>query len=238
MRRITVYEGGAWAYFYAEGRRVAWVHWSPEGRVNWERTFDAKGRKHGVERYRHDDGRVSYEVRWKHGLRHGKAQQWDERGRLVLETTFRDGTGTDVWWCGGILAEVRAYRSGKLHGIEQWWATKKTVFVEGSWFEGRKHGVWRMWGDAGNLEGGGPHFYVRGKRVSRAEYLATRERDPSLGPYRAEDDAPTRVMGAEASRTQRARPPEARRLAKRAKKAAATRAKARTRRTARPRRRR
>jgi antitoxin component YwqK of YwqJK toxin-antitoxin module len=196
MRKITVYEGGAWAYFYARGRRVAWVHWNPDGAIHWERYFDAKGKKHGPEIYRHDNGRVSYRVSWRHGERHGKAQQWDERGKLLIATTFRNGSGLDVWWCDGIVAEVRGYVDGKLHGLEQWWADRKTVFVEGGWSRGRKHGIWRMWGAEGKLDRDGPQFYVRGRRVSFPKYLEARANDPTLPAYKTVDDRPTRAMGA------------------------------------------
>jgi antitoxin component YwqK of YwqJK toxin-antitoxin module len=194
IRKITVYEGGAWAYFYLRGKRVAWIHWSPEGNIQWERYFDGRGRKHGTEIYRHDNGRVSYEVPWRHGRRHGKARQWDERGKLLMATSFRNGTGIDVWCDRGMVAEVRGYSEGKLHGIEQWWADRKTVFVEGFWSRGKKHGIWRMWGESGKLERGGPHFYVRGRKVSYAEYLEARAKDETLPAYKTADDRPTRRL--------------------------------------------
>lgn len=199
MRTVKRYKGGAWAHFYKGRTRVAWVHWDLEGRIIWEKYYDGAGREHGPEIYRHDNGRISYRVDWKHGQRHGKARQFDERGKLLAESTFRSGTGVDVWCDFGAVSEVRSYAKGHLDGLEQWWETPKRVFIEGTWSAGKKHGIWREW-DGGKLARGSPHFYVRGREVTRDRYLRAREKDASLPMYRAVDDKPARELSPEARR--------------------------------------
>jgi hypothetical protein len=204
MRTVKRYEGGAWAYFYVRRRRVAWVHWDPKGRISWERYFDAAGREHGPEIYRHDNGRISYRVDWRHGQRHGKAQQFDERGKLIVESKFRAGSGLDIWCDVGGVSEVREYKKGELHGIEQWWESPKRVYIEGGWASGKKHGIWREW-DGGKLEPTSPHFFVRGREVTREKYSRAREKDPSLPAYRAADDKATRAPSSDVRRCVRVR---------------------------------
>lgn len=190
-RNVQVRPPYVTADYFLGGRQVAWVLWE-EGRVESEKYFDEQGRQHGVERYRHANGRVKWESRWKHGLLHGKTRQWDEKGTLLLETRFVRGTGIDVWWDGGTVSEVREMKDGRLHGLERW-GTPRRVYIEKSWFEGWEHGIWREWNSHGRLSRGFPRYYVHGVRVTRRAYLSACARDPTLPRYIPRDDRPART---------------------------------------------
>jgi hypothetical protein len=125
---------------------------------------------------------------------HGWAKQFDSRGRLIFESHFRHGTGTD-YWCDdrGGLSEGHPMVAGKPSGRERWWYDGTTVSSETDWLEGAWHGIKREW-TKGRLDRGYPQFFVRGERISKRGYVAAARRDPTLPPYRPEDDSPKRRL--------------------------------------------
>ena len=183
--------GGATRYL-VDGRAVACVIWHDNGHPDWWWQLDAEGRRHGLERYCHEDGITKWETRHVHGLQHGRQREWDRDGRLVCETRFVRGTGRDLWWGSGRwLSELREYVDGQLHGLEQWWDSARTVYRETRWFRGLEHGIRREW-EVDRLRAGFPQFFVNGARVSRAVYARTAISDPTLPPIVAAEDRRTR----------------------------------------------
>lgn len=186
---------GAATRYVLRGKLVAAVCWHDSGQPAWVWHYDADGMKHGLERYYFEDGRVQWETRHVHGLQHGPQRQWDARGRLICETHFVRGTGRDLWWGndgGSFLSELRELVDGQRHGVEQWWSSPRRVHEESWFFAGLPHGVQRQWGDGHRLRRGFPVFYIHGRRVTRSQYDRAAISDPTLRPYVAAEDRPTR----------------------------------------------
>ena len=82
---------------------------------------------------------------------------------------------------------------GHRHGFE-WWLNEdqRSVYQERHWSLDDAHGIVREWNEKGRLRPGFPKFYVRGRRVSRKVYELECVSDPSLPPYRTEDNQPQR----------------------------------------------
>jgi hypothetical protein len=159
-----------------------------------------RGRRHGKE-YRLDlPGKLLSATAYRNGLEHGVARQWSDDGRLIGTYRMNNGTGVDLWWQDGLtkpdgpyLAEVHFMLKGHRHGFE-WWlnADQRSVYQERHWSLDEAHGIEREWDVKGRLRPGFPKFYVGGRRVTRKVYQRECNGDPSLPPYRAEDDQPQR----------------------------------------------
>jgi hypothetical protein len=194
--RVTkVHESGgkATSEFWFRGRLTGRAFWDSDGALCM-----AVGLKDGVpvgHQLEFQDGALVYAEPFVKGLLHGTAKQFDTRGRLLLVSPFKQGTGTD-FWCDerGRLSEEHPLVAGKPSGTERWWnEDQKTAYSETEWLNGEWHGATRHWTD-GRLDRGFPRFFVRGKRVSKRAYLKLAARDPSLPPYRPEADSPARVL--------------------------------------------
>lgn len=177
---------------YVVGRRVvARIYWHDTGAIERETHFDADGRMHGIERECFEDGSTRYLASWKGGLQHGLQQQWDERGKLVVQQPFARGTGLDVWFDGARLSETREFVDGHRHGYERWWRTSTQLSSEMHFEQGLEHGIHREWTPEG-LRRGFPTFYVAGKKVARTTYERARAKDDTLPAWTAADDKPRR----------------------------------------------
>lgn len=190
---VPLGEGGHGFDYRLGERLVARVYYHPTGAIDWETHYDEVGRLHGVERQQHESGRRRYRARWVHGRQHGLQQQWDEAGELLGETRFVDGTGVDLWFACGGLAEQREYVGGKRHGVERWWSGPREVWRECRWRAGREHGIEREWNDHGRLRRGFPRYWVDGERVTRRRYARARASDPTLPAIDPRDDRPRRT---------------------------------------------
>jgi hypothetical protein len=186
-------EASRWGEALRGDRRLAQLTWSPEGRLLYEKPFDAEGGVHGIEIERSDSGEVVWCARWVHGVMHGPAMQFDERGRPVVVTRFEHGRGTDIWMSGGKVTEVREMAEGVPHGLVRWGAPRRP-WEEGHFSRGERHGIFREWESDGSLRAGFPRYYVRDTPVPRHQYELERAKDGSLPQYRARDDANRRPM--------------------------------------------
>ena len=180
--------------FWLNGKLVGRAHWNPDGTPSIAVGM-RNGALYGHQITYHDDGTL-YAEPLVDGLLHGLAKQYDPRGRLLLVSPFRHGTGTD-FWCDerGRLAEEHPLLHGKPSGIERWWVEdQRSIYSETQWLDGEWHGVARQWTTGGELDAGFPRFFVRGTKVSKRTYLQTARTDPSLLRYRTADDCPEREV--------------------------------------------
>ena len=180
-------------YFFG-GKLVGRRCWWENGRLHIEESF-RNGIKHGIERHWYQNGRLMWQTNYDKGLEHGIARQWGRKGEFLGGYRMRHGTGVDLWWDLGVLAEERHVKNGLLHGFERWW-TEGVVWEESHWQAGEEHGIRREWrlDESRRLRPGYPHFFIRGKRVRKAEYLRRQPADLTLPPYRAADNKPERPL--------------------------------------------
>lgn len=160
-----------------------------------EYQVDSRSRRHGIER-EWIEGRLVCEARWRCGREHGIIRQWDRNGKLLGTYRMRDGTGVDLSRDDdGFLAEEYHMRKGLRHGIERWWnGDDKTVYLEAHWHNGCIHGIEREWDEKGKLKKGYPRFYIKGKHVSKSEYLKQSLRSRTLPRFDEAENSPQREL--------------------------------------------
>lgn len=195
---------------YADGTRKEAEYWL-SGQLVGSRQFHPTGAlesevpyQDGVirgTRYRWDTpGRLLSAEPYERGVPHGVARQWSDDGRLIGTYTLERGTGIDLWWQeredgSAYLAEVHFMRDGWPHGFEWWLAEdQQRVWIERHWSHGHRHGIEREWNGQGRLCRGYPRYWVNGERVTKRQYLRAAARDPSLPPFRPEENEPRRAF--------------------------------------------
>jgi hypothetical protein len=187
------------SYFVA-GEKVGHREWDEDGRLEFESALRA-GVRHGHEYRFYPNGQLLDKETYRDGRLHGVGRQWAEDGTLLVNWKMVGGTGLDLWCDNltGTLAEEHHWpREGELGYKREWNADERTVRQEYFYVLGKGyHGVWREWNGRGGLRRGFPRFYIHGRKVTRRQYLEACEADPSLPPYRAEDDDPHRELPAE-----------------------------------------
>lgn len=157
-----------------------------------------RGKTHGTEYDWYEPGVLTFAEPYVEGLPHGTARQWID-GKLVGTFKMVHGTGIDLWWQldeDGTrrLTEVCYFRDGRPDGF-RWWLVdeERRVFWESHYRQGQLHGVEREWNlGRWRLKRGFPKYWVNDEQVSKRAYLAACKRDPTLPPFREEDNAPER----------------------------------------------
>lgn len=159
-----------------------------------------EGKKHGVEYWWLGGNLPRSAEPFVDGLPHGLAKQWDQDGRLLGTYRMVRGTGIDLWRQrredGSIcLSEVLHLNGGHRHGFE-WWLNEdqRTVYIERHWRESMWHGIYREWNEAGRLRRGFPQYFVSGAQVTKRQYLKACASDPTLPPFRQQDNSPSRAF--------------------------------------------
>jgi hypothetical protein len=137
------------------------------------------------------------------GKLHGKARQWSDDGKLMGTYTMKRGTGIDLWWTEserGVpqLSEARYLKDGKWHGFEWWLLGQKVPVHEQHFWNDKLHGIERRWNARGRLHRGYPRYWVNNERVSKRQYTRACTTDPTLPPFREQDNKPKRKFPAEA----------------------------------------
>jgi hypothetical protein len=109
---------------------------------------------------------------------------------------MNNGTGVDLWRNeSGRLQEEYHLLHGLWHGCERWWTgDDKTIHEERYWQRRRLHGIERKWDHTGRLTKGYPRFYVKGKRVNKAAYIAASTRSRTLPHLDTADHDPHREL--------------------------------------------
>ena len=131
------------------------------------------------------------------GKSHGTAYQYAEDGSLMGTYTLVHGTGFDVWRQfredGSIyVSEIHGLQNGIPHGFELWLNEDQTLSAERHWKNGEVHGVQRDWNFQGRVRRGWPCYYVESERLTKRRYVNLSQSDPTLPPFREEDNLPVR----------------------------------------------
>ncbi|MGE3911892.1 MAG: toxin-antitoxin system YwqK family antitoxin [Chloroflexota bacterium] len=166
-----------------------------DGRLLHEAAY-RDGKLNGWLRDWDQDGRLAFEGFRIDFLEHGICRQWHE-GRLIGWYIMDRGTGLDLWRnADGMLSEERYLKDGGLHGYTRWWSTpdNRTIWWEEHFQDNVQHGIERQWNGEGRVKRGYPRYFVHGQRVTKRQYLSACKKDPTLPPYRPEDDRPERPL--------------------------------------------
>jgi antitoxin component YwqK of YwqJK toxin-antitoxin module len=187
------------SYFVAR-EKVGYREWDEDGQLEFESAM-RNGVRHGHEYRFQGNGRMLSKETYRNGQEHGVGKQWAEDGTLLVTWKLVNGTGLDLW-CDtqtGTLAEEPYWpRKGELGYTRLWNGDERTVSQEYFCVLGKGyHGVWREWNAKGKLRRGFPRYYVNDVRVTRRQYLKACKADPTLVPYRAEEDRPGRALPGE-----------------------------------------
>ena len=156
------------------------------------------GKKHGREFQCYEDGTLSLIEPYVNGKIHGTAKQYGRDGSVIGTYSLRHGSGYDIWRveeeAGTIyISEIHTLKDGLPHGYV-WWLTMKPhiVWHERHWYEGKYHGIERLWNDANKLSRGFPRYCIKDERVTKRQYLREAKKDLSLPPFHLKDNSPRR----------------------------------------------
>ncbi len=163
------------------GRRL----YNTQGRLIRETSLK-NGKRHGLEIECNDDGTLLSTEPYFEERIHGVAKQYGRSGKVIGTYRLVHGTGYDIWrweWWEGFapVSEVHSMRDGNPHGYE-WWldADQRSVHHERHWYEGKPHGVERMWNSEKKLRRGYPKYWIHGDPVTKRQYLSAAKLDKSL----------------------------------------------------------
>ena len=187
--------GGRAASYWRGGRKIGYRAWDADGQVTMEYRIE-NDVMHGPFRTYHDNGRVQQESTYVHGKEHGVTRQFDLEGVLIGSYELDNGSGLDLWYCeAGVLAEERYLKNGVMHGFERWWSgDNASVGIEGHYFEGLEHGIFREWNHRQRLRRGVPQYFIRGQKTQRREYGRACKSDATLPKYDRRDNQPNRPL--------------------------------------------
>ena len=152
-RIIPVVEGlesGRGKEFAPDGRLIAFLDYR-DGFLRSMESFnrlDSQGKKHGVWIvFRDDDHRLKLEEGpWRHGVRHGVFKLFDKRGNLTEMVQYANGELLEAGEENVMLLDIRRtyHENGQVQSV-------------GSYSDGKKQGVFRMYDAQGELIGGEVH---------------------------------------------------------------------------------
>lgn len=181
------------ARYLLDGRAVGYRSWNEAGQLLMEYGIGDE-QMHGRFRTWHDNGQLCQASWYEGGKEHGTSEQYAEDGSLIGSYTMLHGTGVDLWFSRpGVVTEERHYQDGLRHGPERWWNDdRRTVGEESHFRHGAEHGVFRKWNAEGRLRRGYPRYFVAGRQVRKAAYERSARHDPTLPPFREEENAPAR----------------------------------------------
>jgi antitoxin component YwqK of YwqJK toxin-antitoxin module len=188
------------ASYFVDGEKVGYREWFEDGQLSFEYAMRG-GVQHGPEYRFYPNGQLEEKETYRDGRFHGTGMQWSEDGRLLVTWKLVNGAGLDLWCdCStGTLAEEHYWPEEEELGYKREWnPDEKTIWQEYFYVLGKGyHGVWREWNEKGRLRRGFPLYFVNDKTVTKREYLKACARDPSLPPFRVEDNDPHRELPAE-----------------------------------------
>jgi antitoxin component YwqK of YwqJK toxin-antitoxin module len=197
------------AEYFLDGQLVGVRSWNEADQLDMEYGI-RDNQRHGLFRTWYDNGQLEEVTCYEHGKEHGTTEQYDATGNLIGTYTMVHGTGLDLWFVEpGVLAEERHYQDGERHGYERWWRRdNRTIGQEGHFWQGIEHGIFREWNQAERLRRGYPRYFVAGRQVSKRQYERACRRDPTLRPFRAEENSPARQLPEEVQRLAQVQKPD------------------------------
>jgi hypothetical protein len=173
------------------GEQVWYRNWDEAGNLSVEGGLQGR-LPHGPYRYWHDNGKLCEESFFVGGKEHGVSRQWDRDGKLIGIYMMDHGTGIDQWFqAPGILAEEREWLDGEKHGVERdyfSYSEPGTLSEERYYKRFVEHGIHRSWNTRGGMRRGYPRYFIDGQRVTKRQYLRAAAKDPTLPPFRPEDN--------------------------------------------------
>lgn len=96
------------------------------------------GRRHGVARVWHKNGRLASEERYANGLLHGVCRQWNEAGRLLGKYRMVQGTGVQYAWHDNRKPQMELSTvRGEFCGRSRSWLSDGTVLSDEIYLRGR-----------------------------------------------------------------------------------------------------
>jgi len=107
----------------------------------------------GIVYSEHNTGQLQHECNYRGGVLHGKFKRWNKDGRLLFETVFVNGTGTDIeYYKNGRLRWEKNYKNGALEDISREWYENGQLKFEKNYKEGVRDGTQRSWDENGQLQ--------------------------------------------------------------------------------------
>jgi TonB family protein len=117
--------------------------------------------KTGLFHYYHGNGKMSWEVTYANGLRHGQSQRWYPSGERSDSGTFTNGAHTGRWryWHrNGTLRSEGEYQLGKQEGEGTTWYPNGQVETTGRYQKGLPVGVHKEYFSNGKIAGVAEYF--------------------------------------------------------------------------------
>jgi antitoxin component YwqK of YwqJK toxin-antitoxin module len=131
---------------------------------------------HGIERYYNaETGKMSSEVEFNHGKKHGWSRWFTSNGDLIGEAHYKNGikSGPKREWFTdrpGRLMNLEHYLDGKRHGLFMRWSFRGELVLYGVYRDGEKDGRFIRWYDETHTIKI-KEFYINGNKHGRsAEY--------------------------------------------------------------------
>ena len=150
--------------------------------------------KHGIEcTWYEDTGKIALLEPYSNGMVHGMAKQWDHNGDFLGSYALKYGTGCDIWRGrredGSIyVAEIMCFKQGKQHGYSWFFNENQTsVSYEHHFMNGFEHGIQRMWKARNKIFSEYPRYFIKGKRVTKPQYITASLKDRELPEFKAQD---------------------------------------------------
>jgi hypothetical protein len=193
------------AEYYFEAKFIGTREWHENGVLEFERpyTIEIKDgvhvtRQHGTQYEWYENGQLLAIEPYRNGLAHGTAKQWTYDGELLITYTMKHGNGLD-FWCdteSGRLWE-EWHHEGDFCLERRWSGDDKTIRCECYWACGDRHGIYREWNAQVRLRRGFPQYYVKGRKVTKRQYLKACDHDQTLPRFVARENLPRRSLPAE-----------------------------------------
>lgn len=186
------------ARYLVGGEDVGSRSWDEEGWLEFE-SARRGGVRHGREYRFYPSGQPLDQDTYRDGRLHGVCRQWAEDGSVLVTSRMANGCGLSLWCdnCTGKFAEETFFPREGERGYKRFWNDdEKTVREEEVWGPG-KGSILRQWNARGRPRRGFPRFFLGGEKATKRQYLRACQDDPTLPPYRPEDDDPHRELPAE-----------------------------------------
>ena len=113
--------------------------------------YDTAGAQDSLWTRFHSNGRPAMRQRFQHGLRDDSLMAWDSLGRVTERGFFRLGTGEMKRYDSlNHIVEIKTFKNGNPLSFKRW-HPNHVHWIEGSFVDGKKSGVWKTWDDRGTL---------------------------------------------------------------------------------------